>query len=226
MDFYQFIVRARTVRQARKGILLASIILFLISFLIGGVVLSSLHTLPKNIASINVLPYILYASGNSILGRYGVIFMAPIIFVAIGSLSGILKAISQSIYDFVNTKYFLPKYVLNGLILLISFLISLTNSSIIQLIVSFYALYIASVSIPFLCYFLQKKKIIKLSPATFFLVLVIGFITSGVVLLIHTFILTKLVLNNISLLMIFIGFISSGIVVIGSEVFRNYHNIT
>lgn len=210
MDFHQFIVRAKSPEQAKKGILLSGIILFGISFIIGATVLSSLKMLPTNRNSIETIPLILYMAGTLFLGKLGPIFMLPIIFVAVGSGSGITKVISRSITDFLNKKNMLPKYILNAAILIIAFLISSTNSSVIQLVISFYALYIAAIFVPFMGFILQKKGIITIQPNTFLLSLIAGFFSALSLLVIN--IATGLRLQSISLYMILFGFLTSSVI--------------
>lgn len=180
MDFHQFLVRAKDVQAAKNGIYLAGLGLFIITFLIGSAVIAAAPALSEQGESIQVVPRILLATGTALLGQYGVVFMLPILFVAVGSGSGITKIISQSIQDILPRNQVVPAAVLNASILLGAVLFSLTQSSVVELIVSFYAIYISAVLFPFLGYLLEKNGTVTIAPHHFFLAILTGATTATV----------------------------------------------
>lgn len=210
MDFHQFLVRAQTPTQAKRGIVIGSLLLFGLSIVIGSAVLSGLPSLSQGGESIQVMPVLLLTTGKELIGRWGVLFMLPVLFVAIGSGSGITKIISQSIRDMVPHARWTRPSSLNVLILGIALLFSLTESSLVQLIVSFYAIYIGSVFVPFLAYIAQKKGWLRVEPTGFFAAMLGGFVCTATLFMVT--IIADIHLPNVSLTLLILGCIATTLV--------------
>ena len=159
MDFHQFIVQAKTKRDATTGAILGFTLLAVLSFILLAVVESSIKLgLTQNMQdSKQVIPLILLNFGKKHFYLLGIITFLPIIFVSIGSGSGVTKVLNSSIIS-LN---FLPKKMsqkwLSFGVSAVAFVIALTGRSIIELIVSFYAIYIGGVFVPFLAYIAGLK---------------------------------------------------------------------
>lgn len=157
MDFHQFLVSAKKPKDAILGSLFGSIILLFLSFLILALITGSIKSnLVLNITDPKqTLPVILLNFGKRISPILGIVFCIPIILVSIGSGSAVTKIVTVNIKQ-LN---FLKKLSNNRASLItiaIALIIASTGSSIIELIVSFYAIYVASVIIPFVLYIIQE----------------------------------------------------------------------
>lgn len=210
MDFHQFIVRAKTPEVAQKGIIIAAIILLLISFLLGGIILGALPLLPNDNPGATTLPAILAISGHRLFGSLWGIFVLPILFVIIGSGSGLLKIVAQSSRVFFDRKWVSNKYLLNAALLIIAWLISLTSRSVIGLITAFYAMYVGAVFVPFLFYLFSRKCALPLGENVFFVALGTGFISGAIIYITSTTL--GFGGDFADLLIILVGSLSSGLV--------------
>ena len=154
MDFHQFLVQAKTKRDASTGALLGFILLAILSFMLLATVESSIKFgFIQNIQdSKQVIPLILLKFGQKYFYLLGFVTFLPVIFVSIGSGSGVTKILNSSITCLkILPQKISEKWVSFG-ICIAAFIIALTGRSIIELIVSFYAIYIGGVFIPFLAY--------------------------------------------------------------------------
>ena len=158
MDFHQFIVKAKDADNAIKGAALGGVVLLALSALLLAVVNGSVKT--GLIGSITdakqTVPSILLNYGNIMTPFLGIIFSLPLVFVAAGSGSGVTRIVAKTIADLG----FLKKTKVDNRLLtvLMAFSVSLTGSSIINLIVAFYAIYVASVFIPFILFLLDRSR--------------------------------------------------------------------
>jgi SSS family solute:Na+ symporter len=103
------------------------------------------------------LPVILLNFGKRISPLMGIIFCAPIILVSIGSGSAVTKIVTTNIKQ-LNLLKKLSYKKASLITIAIALAIASTGNSIIDLIVSFYAIYVASVIIPFIFYVLQETN--------------------------------------------------------------------
>jgi len=163
MDFHQFLVRAKDVNEAKKGIVLGGTILLLFSILLLSIVMGSIQSgLVGSVADAKqTVPAMLLNFGNSISRSLGIVFLLPVVFVSIGSGGGVARIVAKTISDLDTTK----KINMDTRLLTVvaGFLIALTGGSIIGLIVSFYAIYVASVFVPFLLYLLDRSHKLRVS---------------------------------------------------------------
>ncbi len=158
MDFHQFLVRAKDKKNAVHGALLGGGVLIVLSILLLSVINGSINTgLVGDVSDAKqTIPSILLSFGNAITPFLGVLFSLPLVFVSIGSRSGVTRIVARTISDLdVSNKIKMNKHLLT---VVVAFLISLSGKSIINLVVSFYAIYVASVFIPFLLFLLDRSK--------------------------------------------------------------------
>ncbi|MBI5358190.1 hypothetical protein HZB69_01000 [Candidatus Amesbacteria bacterium] len=152
MDFHQFLVKAKDKENVVSGAIFGGGILIVLSILLLSVVSGSINTgLVANMSDAKqTVPSILLNFGNASIPFLGVLFSLPLVFVSIGSGSGVTRVVARTISDLdISNKIKVNKHFLT---VAVAFLISLSGKSIINLIVSFYAIYVASVFIPFLLF--------------------------------------------------------------------------
>lgn len=162
MDFHQFIVTAKSKKDAVIGSIASWIILTILSFMVLGLVSTSLSNNLVNAQSIGdpreIVPLILYNFGHKVFPILGFILSIPILLVSIGSGSGVTKIVNKTFRDFAfTTKIFRNQKLGSILCVSVSLALALTGKSIISLIVSFYAMYVAAVFVPFVAYLLENK---------------------------------------------------------------------
>lgn len=178
MDFHQFIVRSENRANAIGGSVFGSLILFGLAIALLGVVWGGIQgDMLGNISDPKqTIPALLLNFGNSYLHGLGVLFALPLVLVSIGSGSGVTRIVGSTISDLDNHRKIKIDPQLVTVIL--AFFIALTGSSIISLIVSFYAIYVGSVLIPFLLYLLSFSGVFKISKEVVVKSLRLGFIGS------------------------------------------------
>ena len=161
MDFHQVLVTGRRGLNATLGALIAGSILLLVSFLPASVVLGGMQNgiiSPGTINGKDAIPTILATLGSDIFSGGGLFLVAGLIVVAIGSGSGLNRALIRSF----QAAPFMPKMLNNPIIAAwinagIALGIALTGFTIIGLVVSFYAIYVAGVFVPFIAYLLERR---------------------------------------------------------------------
>ena len=166
MDFHQFLVKARTKRDSILGPLFGGGILILLSILLLSLIYGSIKN--GDTAGITdprqVIPVILLRFGQSVLPGLGILLALPVVLVSVGSGSGVNKIVAKTILDLK----LLPKHIGYKRVVISSgiftLLLSLLGKSIIDLIVSFYAIYVGSVFVPFIVYL--RDKTAKNKPAS------------------------------------------------------------
>lgn len=158
MDFHQFIVKAKNAKNAVVGSLFGFTILLILSITLLALVQGGLTTNliigitdPKQ-----VIPTMLYNFGKNIHPLLGFLFSLPIVFVSIGSGSGVTKVVTKNLIS-LSAETISEKFA-RIVIILVSILIALIGNSIINLIVSFYSIYVGSVIIPFILYLVIGNK--------------------------------------------------------------------
>jgi len=187
MDFQQVLVRGQSEASAVRGSLLAGLALIPIAFLPTGVVLGALQ---KNIIAAqtingkDAIPLIISAIGDKILPGGGLILVIGLMLVAINSGSGLNRALIRSF----QSAPFMPKFYkkLNVAAWInagIALGVALMGLTIVGLMVSFYAIYVAGAFIPFMAYLIEHRYGLRFSPAAIYRSALAG---SGIATLIFT----------------------------------------
>lgn len=225
MDFHQFLVKAKDVDNAVKGATLGSVILLVLSILLLSVVNGSIKTgLIGSIADAKqTVPSILFNYGNMTAPFLGIVFLFSLVFVAAGSGSGVARMVAKTISDLD----FLKKIKMDNRLLtvLIAFLVSLTGSSIINLIVAFYAIYVASVFIPFMLFLLDRSRSLHF-PKSAVRNSIVGGLTGSMFVFLNRFIPGSFLANNQATYIMIVGFLCSAAMFIISKIFTNRSIIT
>ncbi|MBV9389937.1 MAG: hypothetical protein JOZ78_26225 [Chroococcidiopsidaceae cyanobacterium CP_BM_ER_R8_30] len=178
MKGQQFIVQAKDVRSLYQGCLLAAISLLLLALLPSSVVEAALEAgiLPSNLDGKETLPFILSWIGGGIDQPLGIVLIISLLVPALGIGSSLLRVQNKTILDF----NILPASNLNPPLIAavnggLSLAVALNaGGSLVELIVSFYAVYIATVSIPFVAYLLAQASIYTFSELSVRLSLVVS----------------------------------------------------
>ena len=163
MDFQQVLVSGRTNSSAVRGSLLAGLALIPIAFLPTAVVLGALEKSVIFVGTINgkdAIPLVLSALGNKILPGGGLILVIGLVLVAINSGSGLNRALIRSFQaaPFMPTTLKQSTVVASWINATLAFGLALTGLTIVSLMVSFYAIYVAGVFVPFVAYLLERGR--------------------------------------------------------------------
>lgn len=178
MDFHQFIVRGKSQKKAIWGTIIAGLALLLIALLPTSVVITAIrhNILPAGIDGKEVIPFILLYVGSSLGSKavgYSLVF--ALLAAALGSGSGVSKILIKTLKDIALIPKLSRKPVVAAIInSIFIFILALTGKTIISLIVSFYSIYVAGVSVAFLAYLLQRKKIITVPKNSIYACLLLG----------------------------------------------------
>jgi SSS family solute:Na+ symporter len=220
MDFHQFIVKAKDADNAVKGAALGGVVLLALSALLLAVVNGAIETgLIGGIADAKqTVPSILLNYGNAMTPFLGIIFSLPLVFVAAGSGSGVTRIVAKTISDLGFSKKI--KMDNRLLTVLMAFSVSLTGSSIINLIVAFYAIYVASVFIPFILFVLDRSRSLYL-PRSAIRNSIIGGLIGSFLVFINRFIPGSFLADNQAAYIMLAGFSFSTIAYILSGKFHN-----
>lgn len=169
MDFHQFLVKAKNKNEANYGIVASGVLLIAISIVLLSLVNASIgqHMLSGTIDPKQTMSLILSRFGNGMSEGVGFLLLLPIILVAIGSGSGVNRIVNTS----MTSSKVLPSFLIkkpNVFVFVFAFvvLIALTGDSIISLIVSFYAIYVGAVFLPFIAFLLDIKYDLKLTKSS------------------------------------------------------------
>ncbi len=161
MKCQQFIVRAKTVRIAYGGCILAAIALFALAFLPTAVVLAGQHQaiLPEALPSKEILPYILSWIGGGVQHWQGILLILSLAVPALGIGSNILRIQTKTIFDFKIFPHLPQRQVWITIVnALFALAVALRGGEIVNLILDFYAAYLSSVWLPFIAYFLAQTN--------------------------------------------------------------------
>lgn len=160
MKYQQFVVQAKDLKSLYQGCLLAAIVLILLAFLPSAVLVAAqaAEILPVGIDGKATLPFILLWIGGGV-EPLGILLIISLLVPALGVGSSILRVQTKTVLDFD----FLPISNRNRLIvtvvnILLALAVALRGGEIINLIVSFYAAYVAAVFVPFVAYLLEQTK--------------------------------------------------------------------
>lgn len=219
MDFHQFLVKAKDADNAIKGAALGGVALLALSVLLLSVVNGSIKTgLIGSIADAKqTVPSILLNYGNKTAPFLGIIFSLPLVFVAAGSGSGVTRIVAKTISDLGFSKQIKTDNRL--LTVLMAFSVSLTGSSIINLIVAFYAIYVASVFIPFMLFLLNRSQSLHF-PKSAIRNSIIGGLIGSFLVFINRFIPGSFLADNQASYIMLAGFSFSSIAYIVSSKFH------
>ena len=161
MKYQQFLVQAKDIRNLYQGCLIAAFCLLLLAFLPSSLVVAAQHQgiLPAGLSGKETLPFILSWLGGGIHKPLGIALIMSLMIPALGVGSSILRVQTKTILDF----NLLSDRHSNRLIVTIanaclSLAIALKGGDIVNLIVSFYAAYVAAVLVPFFAYLLSQKN--------------------------------------------------------------------
>lgn len=181
MDFHQFVVHAQTVEKARKGIVLGFVILFFLTWLLSAALMGFLSSQNLKYSSsaftAQVVPNMLRDAGSMLLGKVGMyLFSIPVVLVSVGSGSIVTRVIvlgcKKLFSDFSRKKY------LNEVVVVIASILALLNGSVIDLVVSFYAIYLGAVLIPFIVLLFEVKRRVVIKHYIFLGAIIFGFVCS------------------------------------------------
>lgn len=161
MKYQQFVVQAKDLKSLYQGCLLAATLLILLAFLPSAVLVAAqtAEILPVGIDGKETLPFILLWIGGGTDQPLGIILIMSLLVPALGVGSSILRVQTKTVLDF----NLLPVSNLNRLLvtvvnILLALAVALRGGEIINLIVSFYAAYVAAVFVPFVAYLLDQTK--------------------------------------------------------------------
>jgi SSS family solute:Na+ symporter len=208
MKYQQFAVQAKDLRSLYQGCILAAILLLLLAFLPSSVVVAAQHAeiLPPGINGKETLPFILSWIGGGTDKPLGIVLIMSLLVPALGVGSSILRVQTKTILDF----NFLPVSNFNRLLVavgnaLLALAVALKGGEIINLIVCFYASYVAAVFVPFVAYLLAQTGRYTFSGASVRLSLIMGSIAASFV----------LILTLINPIVVFFSNVELNIMVIG-----------
>jgi SSS family solute:Na+ symporter len=160
MKYQQFIVQAKNIRSLYQGCILAAIILILLAFLPSSVVIAAQNAgiLPDGINGKETLPFILSWIAGGSNKPLGIILIMSLLVPVLGVGSSILRVQTKTILDF----HILPFSQRNRLfITLVNVVLSMAIASkggdLVNLIVAFYAAYVAAVFVPFISFLFKEK---------------------------------------------------------------------
>lgn len=183
MKCQQFIVQARDLRSVYQGSVLAAILLLWLALLPSSVVMAAQHAgiLPAGIDGKEIMPFILLWIGGGIDQPLGIVLMLSLLVPALGVGSSVLRVQNKTILDFgilpISKRNRLLVAVANALFALAVALKS--GGSLIGLIVSFYAVYLAAVFVPFFAYLLAQSGGYRFSEASVRLSLIMSSLSAS-----------------------------------------------
>ncbi|HEY9833371.1 MAG TPA: hypothetical protein V6D26_22655 [Stenomitos sp.] len=161
MKCQQFIVQTKDVRNVYFGSVLAAIVLLWIGLLPSVVVMAAQQAgiLPIGIDGKETIPFILSWIGGGTGKPLGIVLILSLLVPALGVGSSVLRVQNKTILDFSilpvsNTNRWLVAVVNTLLALAIALK---GGGSLIGLIVSFYAVYLAAVFVPFIAYLMAQS---------------------------------------------------------------------
>ncbi|NTW21664.1 MAG: hypothetical protein HGA42_19785 [Nostocales cyanobacterium W4_Combined_metabat2_030] len=225
MKYQQFVVQAKDLRSLYQGCILAAIILMCLAFLPSSLVLAAQNAdiLPANIDAKETLPFILSWIGGGTDKPLGFILIMSLLIPALGIGSSILRVQTKTFLDFE----IVPASNLNRILVasfnaLFALAVALKGGEIVNLIVSFYAAYVAAIFVPFVAYLLKQIQIYTWRNIAVKSSLTIGSISSLSVLIVTLFVPKIAVFGNpeLNIMVIGIGFGIFGLLI--GEIIEKY----
>lgn len=186
MKCQQFIVQTKNIRNVYIGSVLAAILLLWLALLPSVVVIAAQRAgiLPVGIDGKEIIPFILLWIGGGTDNPLGVALMISLLVPALGVGSSVLRVQDKTILDFG----ILPATRINQVLIavanaLLALAIALKDSgSLVSLIVSFYAVYLSAVLVPFIAYLLAQTERYMFSSTSVRLSLIMGSLSAACVL--------------------------------------------
>ena len=209
MKCQQFIVQTKDVRNVYLGSVLAAIVLMWIALLPSVVVIAAQQAgiLPIDIDGKETIPFILSWIGGGTEKPLGVLLILSLLVPALGVGSSVLRVQNKTILDLnilpISNSNRLLVAVINAFLALA---IALKGSgSLIGLIISFYAVYLSAVLIPFIAYLLAQTGHYTFSGLGVRLSLIMGSISACSMLILTLINPTFVVFDSIELSIMAMG---------------------
>ncbi|HEY9707127.1 MAG TPA: hypothetical protein V6D48_02860, partial [Oculatellaceae cyanobacterium] len=225
MKYQQFLVQAKDVRSLYKGCVLAAIVLLLLAFLPSAVVVAAQNSgiLPVGIEGKETLPFILSWIGGGVDSPLGIALMMSLIVPALGVGSSILRMQTKTILDF----NILPASNLNRLLItatnaFLALVVALRGGEIVNLIVYFYAAYVAAVFISFVAYVLAETECYIFSKTSVRLSLLMGSLSASSVLILNLINSNVAVFGSVELNIMVMGILFSLLGLLVGQVIEKY----
>ena len=208
MKYQQFVVQAKDLPSLYSGCLLAGIILLVLAFLPYAVVIGaqSAGILHPGINGKETIPFIIAWIGGGIHHSVGIILIMALVVPALGVGSNVLRIQTKTVLDF----QFFPASNLNRFLVafanaVLGLGIALKGGAIVNLIVAFYAAYVAAASISFMAYFLDRTGRYTFSQSSVKLSLAASSISALTVLFLTLFLPNAVLFGNGELTIMAIG---------------------
>ncbi|HEY9638737.1 MAG TPA: hypothetical protein V6D14_35465 [Coleofasciculaceae cyanobacterium] len=208
MKYQQFVVQAKDTRSLYQGCLLAAILLLLLAFLPSSVVVAAQNTgiLPADIDGKEVLPFILWWIGGGSGKPLAIVLIMSLLVPALGVGSSILRVQTKTILDFnivpISNSNRLLIAVTNAILALA---VALKGGEIVNLIVYFYAAYVAAVMVPFVAYLLSETGHYRFTKGSVRLSLIMSSISASSVLFLTLINPNIIVFSSVELNIMIIG---------------------
>ena len=209
MKYQQFIVQTKDLRSVYQGSVLAAILILWLALLPSVVVIAAQHAgiLPAGIDGKETIPFILSWIGGGTDKPLGIVLILSLLVPALGVGSSVLRVQNQTFLDFgilpVSNRNRLLVAVVNALLALAVALKG--GGSLIGLIVSFYAIYVAAVFVPFVAYLLAHTGRYTFSELSVRLSLIMGSLSASSVLLLTLINLNVAVFGRVELSIMAMG---------------------
>lgn len=208
MKQQQFIVQAKDIESLYKGCLLGGILLVLLALLPSAVVVAAQAAgiLPNGIDGKETIPFILSWIGGGPHQPLGIFLIISLVVPALGVGSNILRIQTKTILDFdlLPVSHY-NRLLVTGVNALLGLGVALKGGSIVNLIVSFYAVYVASVFLPFIVYLLAEKGIYKFGESSVRVCLIMSGVSAVAVLILTLTIPNIVVFGSVELSIMAIG---------------------
>lgn len=161
MDFQQVLVTAQDQNAAVKGSLFAGLILLPTAFIPTAVVIGAVQKMivaPGVINGKDAIPLILARIGNGVFPFGGLVLVAALVIVAVGSGTGLNRALIRSFQSAPFMPSSLKKSAAASWInAALALGLAFTGLTIVGLMVSFYAIYVSGVFVPFMAYLVERR---------------------------------------------------------------------
>lgn len=236
-DFQEYIIEAKSLRAAVYGCLIAAFILFWLAFLptVTVLVAQTQSVLGSTINPREAIPYILSWSGGGKDTFAGVLLGVSLLIIVAGSGAGLLRALNSrtfSMQSMIRRKSTtenvpivkngawnlkLPHAVFNMVFIV---LIALTEKDIIDIIVQFYAVYVAAAFIPALSLVLTNTKLFaEVKRIAIQIGIMLGAVSSILILVMNLDTKRFTILNDVALTIITFGLLSSVVGLLTAQFF-------
>ncbi len=229
MKYQQFVVQAKNMKTLYQGCVLAAFLLIILAFLPSSVVIAAQNTgiLPPDINAKETLPFILSWIGGGTDKPLGIILIMSLLVPALGVGSSILRIQTKTILDFhILPPFKFDRFLITLINISLALVIALRGGNIVELIVSFYAVYVAAVFIPFVTYLITEIKGYAFSKFSIKISLIMGSI-GAISLLIFNLIRPKSELfGNLELDIIIIGISLSILGLFTAQIREKYFPLT